>query len=751
MLRRFSSIDWKFPALMSGIVILITAILLRLAYVQFTGVLYEASGAQMRTSSSMVANLLALGADGRRNQINRVASDPAVIRFLRSGADRAAALAVIVRAQGPVPDSARSRFQLISPSGETRLDVRPGAATAFPQWATEAAARGVLSGATDVEFSPILDGQGLPYFQVVAAVTASTLASATTPMRGPVEMRRDSVIGFVVETRALFGRTLTALKDLGGAGTVLIGSDGGVWTDFDRIRPGPPPIVRSDSAFRFAESPGGRGLGFAQPVAGTPWIVWLQRSHGQVVAPVRDFVARATVPTTVVALVGVLLAWVFGRRIRQRIVLLTRQIDQLEADPSSPTAAAERHTDEIEHLEHAFTRMASRVETQQQLEMQQMQSQKLEAIGRLAGGIAHDFNNVLTVVTNYGEMVQAELIPGSTPARDMDEVLRAAERAAGLTRQLLAFSRQQIISPQRLALNEVIGTAHRMLTRLIPSNIEIVTELDPHTSAINADPGQIDQVLFNLILNAADAMPKGGVITIRTLMADLDDTFAPVEGEAHPGRHVCLVVRDNGVGMDRETKERIFEPFFTTKPLGQGTGLGLPTVHGIVTQSGGRVWVYSEPGLGTTFKLFFPAMGGVGEPVPSPTPTLGPTAPDRGTILLVEDDPATREVARRLLARQGFNVLQAERGAEALATLDREAERVDLVLTDVMMPGMSGVDLAETIAARWPNLPVLLMSGYSDAEIRDKGKLGRELALVEKPFTSAALLEAIRHTMSAAR
>jgi nitrogen-specific signal transduction histidine kinase/CheY-like chemotaxis protein len=426
--------------------------------------------------------------------------------------------------------------------------------------------------------------------------------------------------------------------------------------------------------------------------------------------------------------------------------------------------------DEIERLEQSFDRMAARVEQQQALEQQVNQSQKIEAVGRLAGGIAHDFNNVLTVVRNYSELVRAELPEGSEIRRDVDEVLRATARAAALTRQLLAFSRQQVIEPRELDVNDVILASQRMLQRVMPSHVVFEAVLDAGLPRIIADRGQLEQVLLNLAINAADAMPDGGTLSISTGLALPEaDAVADARTDGR-GPMVRIAVRDSGIGMDRETRERIFEPFFTTKPVGKGTGLGLPTVHGIVTQSGGRIRIESEPGEGTTVMLYFPPA--VVTPSASATSAESPESGDtavgtvdaaigtehpagagdavRATILVVEDDPATREVTRRLLQRHGFRILEAEHGGAALVVLGSGDTPVDLVLTDVMMPGMSGVDLAARIGERWPDLPVLLMSGYSDAEIRAKGALGRQRSLIEKPFTASGLLKAVEAAFAAA-
>jgi signal transduction histidine kinase len=634
---------------------------------------------------------------------------------------------------------------MLARDGATRMEHTSLAVPMAPSWAVGAAARGELSPA-ELTFSPILDAGGLAQYEIVV----------------PVHARNDgeSLIGYVVETRAVRGRGVGTIRRLMGSSTLLIGQPGaGSWSDLERIVDGPPPIAQLDEVLIFDDSPRGPGVGVAQAVRGTPWVVWLQLSRQQVLAPIGTFMRRSAPVALAVALLGVVLAWGFSRRITQRITRLTSEVDAMErpdgdaAPAGSIAGTATAATadargvrdgrDELDRLEQAFRGMTERAERQQRLEAQMVQSQKLEAVGRLAGGLAHDFNNVLTVVTNYGEMVAADLAPDSDSARDMEQILHAAERASRLTRQLLAFSRRQVLQPVNLDLNEVVRGSHQMLQRLLPSHVTIAQELDDTLAPVYADPGQIEQVLLNLALNASDAMPDGGRLSFQTSMAELDD-LPTTSGEfpTTPVRHACLMVRDSGHGMDRETAAHAFDPFFTTKESGKGTGLGLASVHGIVTQLGGRIWLYSEPGKGTVFKIFLPVSDGPAERVGARTSSQ-PTRRGEGTILLVEDDPGTRQVTRRILVAHGFEVVEAGQGVDALDRLGRGDLTPHLVLSDVMMPGMNGVQLGERIAERWPQLPVVLMSGYADAEVHPDPSAEMRRPLVEKPFTSAALLDVV--------
>jgi PAS domain S-box-containing protein len=385
---------------------------------------------------------------------------------------------------------------------------------------------------------------------------------------------------------------------------------------------------------------------------------------------------------------------------------------------------------------------------QQALEGQLRQSQKMEAIGRLAGGIAHDFNNILTVIRMSSEFLLADIPESDDRHQDAQEIMKAADRASRLTRQLLAFSRHQVLNPRLLSLNEIISGMDGMVRRVVPENIELVAELDPNLSQVRADAGQVEQVILNLVINGADAMPKGGKLAIRTSNMEIDSSFSASHLDVPPGHYVCITVSDTGFGMDPETVSRIFEPFFTTKGIGKGTGLGLSTVHGIVTQSGGKIWVYSEPGLGTTFKIFLPKGEGVSTPARTEAFTE-PTAPAVETILLVEDEMQTRDAVQRTLMRAGYKVLVAGNGVEALEVFKSHPYVIHLVLTDSLMPEMGGAELVKHVRQDLPDIGVLMMSGYTE-DLAPIGPTGVDELFIEKPFTSADLLLGIRAALKLA-
>jgi two-component system cell cycle sensor histidine kinase/response regulator CckA len=386
------------------------------------------------------------------------------------------------------------------------------------------------------------------------------------------------------------------------------------------------------------------------------------------------------------------------------------------------------------------------VTQQRSLENQFRQAQRMEAVGRLAGGVAHDFNNILTAITGYSELLLEDLGSGDPHRSDVEEIKAAALRATALTRQLLAFSRKQVLQTRVLDLNGVVRTLDKMLHRLVGEDIKLGLSLASALSAVRADPGQIEQVILNLAVNSRDAMPNGGSLTIETANVDLDEAYAREHAGASPGRYVMLAVTDTGIGMDAKTRSQVFEPFFTTKELGRGTGLGLSTVYGIVKQSGGYVWVDSEPGHGATFKIYLPRV----DELPAELDLLAPVEPVTGgreTVLLAEDDPSVRAVMSDVLTQKGYRVLRAPDGKAALDMARGQPGEIHLLVTDIVMPGLTGRELAEALMAERPGLRVLYVSGYTDDAVVRHGVLQEGMPYLQKPFAPRVLASKVREVL----
>jgi two-component system, cell cycle sensor histidine kinase and response regulator CckA len=383
-----------------------------------------------------------------------------------------------------------------------------------------------------------------------------------------------------------------------------------------------------------------------------------------------------------------------------------------------------------------------------QLEEQLYRSQKLEAIGRLSGGVAHDFNNILGLIIGYSEALQ-ERIPPDDPYREaVDEIQNAGKRAAALTQQLLAFSRKQVLEPRILSLNTIILDIEKMLRRLVGEDIEMQLVLSPNTCSVKADRSQIEQVILNLVVNARDAMADGGKLTIETENWDLDRSAVIRHPYVIPGPYAMVKVTDTGCGMDAELQSHIFEPFFTTKEKGKGTGLGLATAYGVVKQSGGYIWVDSEAGKGTTFRIYLPEVNAVAEAVPE-VKAAAKVSPERRTILVVEDERSLRKLTRKTLSDAGHKVFEAGDASEALEISRKTEGAIDLLLTDVIMPGMSGKKLADVLLAERPGIGLLYMSGYTDGEIATHGILEQGTAILRKPFTRDELMRQVENALVA--
>jgi two-component system, cell cycle sensor histidine kinase and response regulator CckA len=420
------------------------------------------------------------------------------------------------------------------------------------------------------------------------------------------------------------------------------------------------------------------------------------------------------------------------------------------ADLFFDKSAFEQAVDVIACLALGRDALRASEDRRRELEQHLRQAQRMEAIGQLAGGVAHDFNNLLTVIMGHSEEMITRLPPGDPSRADAVQILNAAEHAATLTRQLLAFSRQQILTPKTLDLNAVVVRLTPLLRRLIGEDVDLAIRVGPERLAVKADPGQLEQMIMNLAVNARDAMPQGGTLTIETANAVVDASHAAERPWMAPGQYARLVVSDTGHGMDAHTKAHLFEAFFTTKAVGQGTGLGLSTVYDIVKQSGGYILVDSEPDQGTAFQLYFPFLPADEIEPASDVPAAHGVKGGTETILLVDDDRGVRGFAHRVLAARGYDVLQASSPDEAQQRCDNHSGPIHLLLTDVVMPGMTGRELADILRARCPGIKVVYMSGYTTEAIRH-GVLDPSVTFIAKPFTAESLASTVREALDAPR
>ncbi len=415
--------------------------------------------------------------------------------------------------------------------------------------------------------------------------------------------------------------------------------------------------------------------------------------------------------------------------------------------PGLPNGASDADREAAEALREREAQLATVLADRERLERQFYLAQKLETVGQLAGGIAHDFNNILTAIVGFGTLVAEQVSGNEAAARNVAEILSAADRASALTRQLLAFGRRQVLHPTRLNLKATVTALAEMLHRLIGEHIDLEIVCAENLPSILADQSQLESALVNLVVNARDAMPRGGRLVMEVAEVVLDDDYCATHVGVRTGRYVRLSVSDNGVGMPLDIQARIFEPFFTTKEAGKGSGLGLATVYGIVKQSGGNIWVYSEAGVGTTFKLYLPVDSSDQPVVDHVEPVRGHWSRGSETVLLVEDAPVIRRLAREIMSGAGYTVIEAANAVDALALTSSHPGRIDILLTDLIMPGPSGVDLAKQLKATRADVRVLFMSGYTDNAIVRNGLLADGGVFLQKPFTPGDLLRKVRQVL----
>jgi signal transduction histidine kinase/ActR/RegA family two-component response regulator len=735
--RRWRSLDRKLPLLASGLVLVTALVLGWTAHVLLQRALLEAAGSRLASTATMVAQLINRPR-ARITDSASVAADRALRGFLRgprSGVSRETALAALAHTTDP-RDSAKVYAALVDLSGRTQLAWHRRRALE-PKWPAIAIAAG--PGDT-MSVGPIEDLGGVPTYTYV------------TPLRD-TSRKATSLLGYLVEGRALYGgRGVRRFRNMIGNGIeILMGQPGvGVWTNLERVVAPPPVLTRSDTIVVFDHS-----VGASARIVGTSWMVWLMQPASVVLAPARTLLWSLVPLGLGIALLGALLMWQMAHRITHPIVELTAAAERVAADVTTdlgtptpsilPAITASGDADEVTRLRSAFARMASRVAERQTLENQLRHSQKMEAIGRLAGGVAHDFNNLLTAIRSYADLLYEDMPVWDAKRADVQEIRSAAQRATALTAQLLAFSRKQMLQPRVLDTAAVLQDVQAMLRRLLIEDIQLSIETPPGLWHVKADRGQLEQVIVNLAVNARDAMPHGGELRISAVNDAVMDPFETSHGIMPAGEYVAIRVTDTGLGMDIATQARVFEPFFTTKAVGQGTGLGLATVHGIVAQSGGYVTVESAMAAGTTFTVYLPRVHDA-----LVRENGGGATTQRGhneTILLVEDEQGVRALARRVLVRAGYRVLESTTPNDALQLAREHFREIRLVLSDVVMPEMSGPALVSMLAQICPLARVLYISGYTDDEVIGRGLANPGIQLLQKPFSAQQLVERVRAAM----
>src|ERR1041384_1394130 len=773
------SFKYSLPLLIGTLLALILVACYWASYRSVKASAFDVGRERLQNLTQQLSALLQQSANTISTKTAAVANEPAMRAFVKSPATESRAEVEKLLKQFLAPEDQNSlrvelwstdRLLLVSPASDTTplgdltADFKHCAAEPFR---------------TVGNIRPLHDTIGFP---AVAAVKGDD----------------GKVAGYLVRWRKLSASADTRqqmTKLLGTNATLYLGNQANdVWTDFASIAPKPPLDVRIHEDIQTYDRDGNTPvIALARPIAGTPWLILIEFPDDVVLKPVSGFMKRMLIIGVFLFVMGVAAAFVLSRNITRPLYELTAgataisrgdhsravkidQKDELGQLATAFNAMVEKLRDSQRELEHkVHERTAQLEDANRQLailseshaqkrsvaekertdalealrntEKQPLHAQKLEAVGRLAGGISHDFNHLLTVILGYSDISLRQFREDHPLRRNLEEIVRASERAASLTRQLLAFSRKQVMQPRVFDLNTVVTDLEKMLRRMIGEDIELRVNSAADVGHIKADPVRLDQVLLNMLVNARDDMPKGGKLSIAPSSIYLDESYARELVSVVPGHYVMLAISDTGCGMDEETRQRIFEPFFTTKEQGKGTGLGLSMVYGIVKQSGGNIWVYSEEGRGTTFKIYFPRVAAGAEEYKRASD--GVEAPGGSeTILLVEDADLVRTLARQVLETAGYRVLEAANADAAIDLCEKiNGDRIDLLLTDVVMPGMSGNEMSRILVAKQPGMPVLYMSGYTDDAIVQHGVLEAGINFLQKPFTPGALASKVREVL----
>ena len=724
------SIDRKLPALTSGLVILTAFALVTTAHVNLDRALVESAKERLLTTARVAAQRVTRPS-ARISDPTLRAADVTLRQYLAGRASETDARGALTARQSP-NDTTRYYVGVFDPRGNMKLEYKRHALTP-PRWAQAAIGRGAAQGDT-LLVGPIEIVANLPAITTLRPVSDTSAAG----------IRR---VGYIIESRVITSnRSASQFRDMIGPGLeLLIGQPGvGAWTDMERVAGAPPIRLHNDTALAINGM-----IAATARVPGLDWMVWVSQPESVVLAPARQLLWRSIPIAVVIALIGAALMWMFTRRITHPIVELTEAAENIARDNGAPMleplTLMPAGADEVARLRFAFERMAQRVSERQTLEMQLRHAQKMEAVGRLAGGVAHDFNNLLTAIRSYADLMLDDM-PAWDPKRgDALEIRNAAERAAALTAQLLAFSRKQMLQPRVLETGKVLKEVRGMLQRLLMEDIQLTIDVPDGLWRVRADRGQLEQVIVNLAVNGRDAMPNGGLLHINATNEVVTTAITARNGVVPPGEYVKVCVQDSGVGMDTATMARAFEPFFTTKPTGQGTGLGLATVDGIVAQSGGFVTIDSAPQKGTTIAVFLPR---VTDAVDSES--KGVAVPQRSnseTILLVEDELAVRALARRVLEKTGYKVLESSSPTDAIRLAGSHRNEIDLIVSDVVMPEMNGPSMVSRVLELCPDARVLFISGYADEDVIGRGLQNPGMTLLQKPFSAQELVERVRQVL----
>jgi signal transduction histidine kinase len=731
--RRRGSLEWKLPLVICAVLLVVLAAFVAIAYLAVRRSAVDTADERLRNLTAQFSQALSVEGPNAIHRLRTIAALPAVQSFLAfpDSAHRSGAVQALTTA----PQSQRVAAIEVWDIDEKRV-LALGDTSHLPGEGLLASIPGRDSGA------------------VGGFATAGD--SLVLPTMAPV-LARGNRIGYLVEWRyvsASAQETAGILQLIGSESALILGSPStGVWTDRERVISRPPMPLDELSTITTYERPGaGRRRALGAAVPGTPWVLVLELAESKVLEPATRFMTRTMLIAAALLIAGFMGIWLIIRRLTLPLGQLTEAADAISRGDYSRRVRFHRDN-ELGTLATAFNVMAERVEeTHRRLEdkiselrstqEQFAHAQRMEAVGRLAGGVAHDFNNLLTVI--LGETELALKAPEENPELALTEIRRAGERAAVLTRQLLAFSRRQLVEPVVFSVNEMVLDLEKMLTRLIGEDITLVTKSAAEIPTVRADRGQIEQVLVNLVVNSRDAMPKGGRITIESFTVRLDATYAQSRSDVVPGDYVMISVSDTGHGMTADIQSHLFEPFFTTKDRSRGTGLGLATSYGIVKQSGGHIAAYSEPGVGTTMRVYLPCV----HQLPDARPKMEDSMP-RGseTILLVEDDLPVRATAARILTNQGYRIIEAGDAAIALEILEKNGDPIQLMITDVVLPGLGGRELAEQVAVRRPDIRILYVSGYTDDVILQHRLVERDVTLLQKPFTASALSAKVRDVL----